>query len=69
MRLSISNRINETLTDRRLENVKIIFFGNFDLCFSIAVVIIIIIILSRTPEIGQSLGRILSCGARKSEQA
>ena len=24
--------------------------------------------LARTPEIGQGLGRILSCGARKSEQ-
>ena len=30
--------------------------------------IIIIIILARTPEIGQGLGRILSCGARKQEQ-
>ena len=30
--------------------------------------IIIIIILARTPEIGQGLGRILSCGARKPEQ-
>ena len=28
----------------------------------------IIIILARTPEIGQGLGRILSCGARKPEQ-
>ena len=27
-----------------------------------------IIILARTPEIGQGLGRILSCGARKPEQ-
>ena len=27
-----------------------------------------IIILARTPEIGQGLGRILSCGARKQEQ-
>ena len=26
------------------------------------------IILARTPEIGQGLGRILSCGARKPEQ-
>ena len=26
------------------------------------------IILARTPEIGQGLGRILSCGARKQEQ-
>ena len=26
------------------------------------------IILERTPEIGQGLGRILSCGARKPEQ-
>ena len=31
-------------------------------------IIIIIIILARTPEIGQGLGRILSCGARKQEQ-
>ena len=31
-------------------------------------IIIIIIILARTPEIGQGLGRILSCGARKPEQ-
>ena len=38
---------------------KIHFIRNFD---------IIIIILARTPEIGQGLGRILSCGARKSEQ-
>ena len=30
--------------------------------------VIINIILSRTPEIGQGLGRILSCGARKPEQ-
>ena len=30
--------------------------------------IIIIISLARTPEIGQGLGRILSCGARKPEQ-
>ena len=30
--------------------------------------IIIIIILARTPEIGQGLGCILSCGARKPEQ-
>ena len=29
---------------------------------------ILIIILARTPEIGQGLGRILSCGARKPEQ-
>ena len=29
---------------------------------------IIIIILARTPEITQGLGRILSCGARKPEQ-
>ena len=28
----------------------------------------IIIILAVTPEIGQGLGRILSCGARKPEQ-
>ena len=28
----------------------------------------VIIILARTPEIGQGLGRILSCGARKPEQ-
>ena len=27
-----------------------------------------IIILARTPEIGQGLGRFLSCGARKAEQ-
>ena len=27
-----------------------------------------IIILARTPEMGQGLGRILSCGARKQEQ-
>ena len=27
-----------------------------------------IISLARTPEIGQGLGRILSCGARKTEQ-
>ena len=27
-----------------------------------------IIILARTPEIGQGLGRTLSCGARKPEQ-
>ena len=26
------------------------------------------IILARTPEIGQGLGRFLSCGARKQEQ-
>ena len=30
--------------------------------------IIIIIILARRPEIGQGLGRILSCGAREPEQ-
>ena len=30
--------------------------------------IIIIIILAQTPEIGQGLGRFLSCGARKPEQ-
>ena len=30
-------------------------------------IIIIIIILARTPEFGQGLGRILSCGARKPE--
>ena len=29
---------------------------------------IYIYILARTPEIGQGLGRILSCGARKQEQ-
>ena len=29
----------------------------------------IYIYLARTPEIGQGLGRILSCGARKPEQA
>ena len=28
----------------------------------------VIISLARTPEIGQGLGRILSCGARKPEQ-
>ena len=28
----------------------------------------IYIYLARTPEIGQGLGRILSCGARKPEQ-
>ena len=28
----------------------------------------IIIILARMPEIGQDLGRILSCGSRKQEQ-
>ena len=33
-----------------------------------AYVCVIIIILARTPEIGQGLGRILSCGARKPEQ-
>ena len=31
-------------------------------------VIYIYIYLARTPEIGQGLGRILSCGARKPEQ-
>ena len=30
--------------------------------------LIVIIILARTPEIGQGLGRILSYGARKQEQ-
>ena len=30
--------------------------------------LLIIIILARTPEIGQGLGRILGCGARKPEQ-
>ena len=30
--------------------------------------IYIYIYLARTPEIGQGLGRILSCGARKPEQ-
>ena len=29
---------------------------------------IIIVMLARTPEIGQGLGRILRCGARKPEQ-
>ena len=33
----------------------------------IIIIIIIIIILARIPEIGQGLGRILSCGARKPE--
>ena len=31
-------------------------------------IIYIYIYLARTPEIGQGLGRILSCGARKPEQ-
>ena len=35
--------------------------------FRITRVIIIIIILARTPEIGQGLGRILSYGASKSD--
>ena len=34
----------------------------------IILIIIFFIILARTPEIGQGLGRILSCGARKPEQ-
>ena len=29
---------------------------------------VVIISLARTPEIGQGLGRIISCGARKPEQ-
>ena len=32
------------------------------------VALYIYIYLARTPEIGQGLGRILSCGARKPEQ-
>ena len=31
-------------------------------------IIFLNIILARTPKIGQGLGRILSCGARKPEQ-
>ena len=36
--------------------------------FKSEIIIIIIIILARTPGIGQGLGRNLSCGARKPEQ-
>ena len=40
----------------------------FVLIILIFIIIIIITILPRTPGIGQGLGRILSCGARKPEQ-
>ena len=38
------------------------------ICCFIVIIIYIYIYLARTPEIGQGLGRILSCGARKPEQ-
>ena len=37
-------------------------------CVMLLLYIYIYIYLARTPEIGQGLGRILSCGARKTEQ-
>ena len=43
---------NQFLVDQLYSTLKIIFY----------------IYLARTPEIGQGLGRILSCGARKPEQ-
>ena len=42
--------------------------GTFYLLHHVDILEYIIIILARTPEIGQGLGRILSCGARKQEQ-
>ena len=38
------------------------------LYFEVLTIHIYIYNLARTPEIGQGLGRILSCGARKQEQ-
>ena len=49
-------------------NFKAQLFHSRNLFFKERLFIIIIIILPRTPEIGQGLGRILSCGARKQEQ-
>ena len=59
------------------KNTDLIDFGitkNFDREHMISFLIILLqsahynISLARTPEIGQGLGRILSCGARKPEQ-
>ena len=41
---------------------------NFCQFFNAQAIVYIYIYLARTPEIGQGLGRILSCGARKPEQ-
>ena len=41
---------------------------NLNLCLAIKHHIYTYIYLAQTPEIGQGLGRFLSCGARKQEQ-
>ena len=43
-------------------------FDNFDLQHVLIKIKVIIIILTQTPEIGQGLGRFLSCAARKPAQ-
>ena len=52
----------------KLPKVLSAFHINVNRLPQMKVALNIYIILARTPEIGQGLGRILSCGARKQEQ-